>query len=162
MVEGLAALQLDDVGTVTRAVTRSTILGLIEAADQMRSMPKPTPHTETDPVTGGHKEVTEPSRTPETPAPPKPQAAIPKRRNPLVMETARLLIDHAYLAGRQKRDATLGPMFEESGSVEDHYLTDDNGVLWYAPRGQKPTLAIPRTLIPVSYTHLTLPTICSV
>ena len=38
-------------------------------------------------------------------------------------------------------------MFKESCSGEDEYLTDDNGVLWYAPRGKKRTLAIPRTLI---------------
>ena len=25
-------------------------------------------------------------------------------------------------------------MFKESGSGEAEYLTDDNGVLWYAPR----------------------------
>ena len=117
-------------------------------------MPKPTPHTETEPATGGYKEVTKLSRTPQTPAPPEPQAAtpksqsIPKRRNPLVTETARLLQDHAYFVGRQKRDSTLGPMFKESGSMEDKYLTDDHGILWYAPRGQKPTLAIPMTLIP--------------
>ena len=88
--EGLAALQVEDVGTVTCAVTRSVTRGLTEAADQIRSMPKPTPHTEAEPVTERHKEVTEPSRTPQTPAPPDPQAAtpkaqpIPKRRNPLV------------------------------------------------------------------------------
>ena len=152
--EGLAALHLEGVGTVTRAVTRSVTRGLTEAADQIRPMPKPTPHTETETVTGGHEEMTEPSRTPQTPAPPDHQAAtptaqpIPNRWNPLVTETERLLKDHAYLVGRQKRDATLGPMFKESGSVEDQYLTDDNGILWYAPRGQKPTLAIPRTLIP--------------
>ena len=101
-----------------------------------------------------HKEVTEPSRTPQTPARPDRQAAtpkaqpIPKRRNSLVTGTVRLLIDHAYLAGRQKRDATMGPMFKESGSVEYKYLTDDNGVLWYAPRRQKPTVAMPRTFMP--------------
>ena len=154
VVEGLADLQLEDAETVTRAVTRSVTRRLTEAASQIPPTPKSTPHTETEPVTGRHKEITKPSRTPQTPAPPDPQAAtpnsqpIPKRRNPFVRETTRLLKHHAYLVGRQKRDATLGPMFKESGSVEDEYLTDDNGVLWYAPRGQKPTLAIPRTLIP--------------
>ena len=134
----------ENVGTVTRAVTRSVTRGLAEAADQIPPMPKPTPDTETDTVKGGHKEVSEPSRTPQTRAPPDPQAAatpkeqpIPKRRNPPVTETARLLKDHAYLAGRQKRDATLGPMLKESGSAKDQHLTDDNGVLWYAPRGAK-------------------------
>ena len=39
-------------------------------------------------------------------------------------------------------------MFKESGSGEDEYLTDENGVLWHAPRGRKPTLAIPRSMIP--------------
>ena len=106
MFEGLDALQLDDMGTVTRAVMGTVTRGLTEAADQIRSMPMPTPHIETEPVTGGHKEVTEPSRTPETPAPPDAQAAtpkaqpIPKHRNPFVMETARLLKDHVCVMGR--------------------------------------------------------------
>ena len=165
VVEGLAALHLEDLGTVTRAVTRAVTRGLAEAADHIRprSKPTPSPPTETEIVAGGHKEVTELPRTPQTPAPPDPQAAapktqpVPKRRTPLVTETARLLKDHARLVGRQRRDATLAPMFKESGSVEDKYLTDDNGVLWYAPRGQKPTLAIPRTLIPgvLSLVHST-------
>ena len=42
-------------------------------------------------------------------------------------------------------------MFKESGSGEDEYLTDDNGVLWYVPRGKESTLASPRTLIPEVY-----------
>ena len=52
------------------------------------------------------------------------------------------------MTGSQKRDPTLGPMLKESASGEDEYLTDDNGVPLYAPRGEKPTLAILRTLIP--------------
>ena len=66
-------------------------------------------------------------------------------------ETARLQKDHSYLTGNQKRDATLWPMFNASGSREDEYLKDDNGSLWYAPRGKRGkilTFAIPRTLIP--------------
>ena len=72
-------------------------------------------------------------------------------------ETARLLKDNAYLAGRQKRDAKLGPMFKESGSGEDEYLMNDNGVLRYAPGEKKNILAIPRTLIPgvLSLVHST-------
>ena len=39
-------------------------------------------------------------------------------------------------------------MFKESCSGENEYLTDDNGVRWYAPRSKKNILAIPRTPMP--------------
>ena len=57
----------------------------------------------------------------------------------------------------QKRDAALGPTLKESASGENKYLADDNGVPWHAPRGEKPTLAIPRMLIPevLSLVHST-------
>ena len=41
------------------------------------------------------------------------------------------------MAGSQERDAMLGPMFKESGSGEDEYLTNNNQVLWYAPTEKK-------------------------
>ena len=91
-------------------------------------------------------------RGPQTRASQEPPALAtqqaPDRPSPLVAETARLQMDHAYLAGSQIRDATLGPMPKESASGKYEYLTDDNGVLWYAPMGKQNTLAIPRTLIP--------------
>lgn len=33
-----------------------------------------------------------------------------------------------------------------SGSVKDDYVLDDDSVLYYAPRGEKPSLALPRTM----------------
>ena len=83
--------------------------------------------------------MAQPPRTPETRASPEPPALTTQpatdRRGPLVAETAHFLKDHAHLAGSQNLDATLEPMFEESGSGEGEYLTEDNGILWYAPRG---------------------------
>ena len=148
MLADLGAPHVEDVGTATRAVMRTTTRALKEAP----STPKSTLPTETEAGTGGHKEMAQPPRAPQTRASTEPPVLTTQpasdRRSPLAAETARLLKDHAYVAGGQKRDATLGPMFKESGSGEDEHLTNDNGLLWYAPRANKNTLVIPRTLIP--------------
>ena len=108
MLQGLAALQLEDVGAVTGAVTRATTRALTKA----RSIPKMMLATETEAGAGGHKRLAQPPR-----ASPEPLAlttqSTPDRRSPLMAETARLLKDHAYSAGSQKPDATLGSMFKE-------------------------------------------------
>ena len=40
----------------------------------------------------------------------------------------------------------------------EEYLLDDEGVLWYAPKGEHPKLAIPRVMIPgvLALVHSTL------
>lgn len=37
--------------------------------------------------------------------------------------------------------------FLSSRLLLEGFLTDDEGILWYSPRGQKPTLAVPRAMI---------------
>ena len=71
----------------------------------------------------------------------------PKRKTSLVVETARLLQNAECIAQRQQRDESLRTKILASGSVKDDYVLDDGNVLHYAPRGEKPTLAIPRTMV---------------
>lgn len=70
-----------------------------------------------------------------------------RTRVPLVVETARLLQDAEYISQQQQRDTFLRTKIMASGSVKDDYVLDDDNVLYYAPRGEKLTLALPRTMV---------------
>ena len=64
-----------------------------------------------------------------------------------MVETARRLQDVEYITRQQQRDDFLRTKILASGTVKDDYVLDDENVLYYAPRGEKPTLAIPRTMV---------------
>ena len=70
VLEGLAALQLEDLGAVTRAVTRATARVLTEE----RSTPKLTLPTAIKAGKGERKGMAQPPRTPHTRASPDPPA----------------------------------------------------------------------------------------
>ena len=62
-----------------------------------------------------------------------------------MVETAQLLQNAEYIAQQQQRDDFLKTKNLASGSVKDDYELDDDGILYYALRGEKPALALPRT-----------------
>lgn len=64
-----------------------------------------------------------------------------------MVETARLLQNIEYIAQQKRRDEFLRTKILASGSVKDDYVLDDDNVIYYAPRGEKPTLALPRTMV---------------
>ena len=56
-------------------------------------------------------------------------------KSSLVRETIRMLKNSEYIVSQQKRDPALKLKFLGSGTRNDDFLTDDQGVLWHAPRG---------------------------
>ena len=67
-----------------------------------------------------------------------------------------MLHDTPPLVQRQKEDARLGPFAGRLRGAGDrqtpkgiaNYVLNDNDLLWIAPQGEAPKLAIPRALVP--------------
>ena len=65
-----------------------------------------------------------------------------------------ILQDMPQLMQRQCEDMVLGRIRKElqeagnRGAGGDEYVMDDNGLLWVAPLGKVPRLAVPQSLVP--------------
>ena len=65
-----------------------------------------------------------------------------------------ILQDMPQLMQRQYEDMVLGRIRQElqeagnRGAGGDEYVMDDNGLLWVAPLGKVPRLAVPQSLVP--------------
>ena len=83
---------------------------------------------------GGATEVNEQTRTHPT----------------ILAEIADILQNSRLLEEKQRRDTALEPILAKFGSREigGEYLPDDEGLLWYAPKGVDPKLPIPRVMVP--------------
>ena len=83
---------------------------------------------------GGATEVNEPTTTHPT----------------ILAETADILKNSQLLEEKQRRDAVLEPILTKlrMGEIGGEYLLDDEGLLWYAPKGEDPKLVIPRVMVP--------------
>ena len=71
----------------------------------------------------------------------------------ILAETADTSTEHATgdcWRKKKRRNAALEPILAKlgSGEIEGGYLFDDERLLWYAPQGEDPKLAIPRVMVP--------------
>lgn len=135
--EGLASLE--EIGGVTRAVTRALSRATSQSLpaptpQQPRQQPQPMEEDSTLSRREGATEVNEQNRTHPT----------------ILAETADILQNSRLLEEKKRRDATLESILAklDSGEIGGGYLLDDEGLLWYAPKGADPKLAIPRVLVP--------------
>ena len=137
-LEGLDSLK--EMGGVTKAVTRATF----KATSQPPSSPTlPQPPQQPQLAEkqysshcrrGGATEDKEPART----------------HSVMLAQTADTLQKSRRWEETQRRDAMLEPIPFKlgSGEVGGEYLLDDEGILWHAPGGENPELAVPRVMIP--------------
>ena len=128
---------------VTPAVTRSKA-----GAMAVRATEQPTPQgTASAPTASGLQ---------PQPRVQSKSAEQPRALSPMISQVAEMLRDPSRLVQQQREDARLGHIggrlrgdgHRQTPEGTADYVLDDNDLLWNAPLGEEPKLAIPRALVP--------------